>query len=252
MSVRSDRNLGFLCNNFKGVLDRALDPEPNVLRPLLPHGMSMSSHESAESSEPESDSEAGSLVLPVRDPNAMEEIFADKCTRVRESVVFAFYRQALFASGRSRRSVSGSSGRLIGQLSGKELSVIRRRLDSEMPREFCDKLTVFLEYLDQIWRADFLDNDKTFIRALGSLEDPNKSELCQQFQRRFCQAARRRGFQDREIQWVSDVFARIVKYGLYVEAAELLARSLPGTDRNVFIEWISEARAQKRSQSSTG
>ena len=199
-------------------------------------------------SDTDSDSETGSLVLPVRDQNAMEEIFVDKCTRVKQSVVFAFYRQALFATGRSKRSVSGSSGRLLSQLSGAELGVICRRLDPEMPREVCDKLTEFLEYLDQTWRTDFLDNDKTVIRALGNADDPNKSELCQQFQRRFCQAARRRGFQGSEIQCVSDVFIRATKYGLYVEAAELLARSLPGTGRNVFLEWISEAKAQRRSQ----
>ena len=141
----------------------------------------MSVHDStgSDTSDTESDSESGSLVLPARDQNAMEEIFVSKCARVRESAVFAFYRQALLATGRSRRSVSGSSGRLIGQLAGSELRVICQRLDSEMPPEMCDKLSAVLQYLEQTWRTDFLDNDKSFIRALGDADDPNKSELCQ-------------------------------------------------------------------------
>ena len=88
--------------------------------------------------------------------------------------------------------MSGSGGRLLSELAHADISILRERLESELPQLEKRSIIVTISMLQRVWNVQLPPNDREFLLALGGSEDPGTHEILQQFQRLFFRAATER------------------------------------------------------------
>ena len=111
------------------------------------------------------------------------EYFESRARRVLRDIVFSCYREHALEQGRSRRSVSGSTGRLLHDLSDSAIHVVRDRLEQDLPLSCKNSITRTHDLLQRMWNVPLPANDSTYLQSMGEACDPSSSEVLQQFQR---------------------------------------------------------------------
>ena len=203
-------------------------------------GLTASDDSSSEESESFSDPE-----------ERAEESFRSTCDGARRKVIIHTYRAHHLQQGRTRRSVSGSSGRLLHELEGADYATFKQRVEADLPRAVCARIASSLQFLNDNWDAPLLPNDHRFIRELGGAEDPNKVSILQQFQILFQRAATASGLSSQQVTILAEVMRRQIKYTLYRASAEFLTRTLPQEYRDQLLQWISESKLRNAAKART-
>ena len=153
--------------------------------------------------------------------------FENRSLCVMRNIVFHYYRTHELGQGRSRRSVSGSTGRLLRDLHDADISAVRSRLEQNLPVAIKNCVTRSHDLLQRFWQVPLPDNDREYLRSMGEQCDPSCSEVLQQFQRLFHAAAMERRFTSQQVQTVSDVMSKEAGHMLYLPKVYLLVKSLP-------------------------
>ena len=198
----------------------------------------MSSVESDSSSD---DSTSYGSILGAAD-SAKEDIFVRRCWLVRRNLAVEFFKEALQRRGRTSRSVSGSSGRLLRQLGDAPYNVFRTRVVSTLTPASRRRLDAAVAFLEQAWGEQLLPNDQEFVRALGTAADPGLSSIQQRFQLFFHRAATDSGISSSHARMVLEVIRCSSEYALCQPSVEFLVRSLPARQRRLLLEWLEAAR----------
>ena len=171
-----------------------------------------------------------------------ERDFVRRCEHVKRQVAVRMYREHLQSLGRSRRPVSGSSGRFLHEHGDDEYPRIRERLGQELPANTCRNIDMLVNYLERMWAVPLRPNDSEFLRQLGQASDPNKTTLLQQFQVLSRTASMERRIAESHTRMLAEVISREVQHTLYQPATEFLVRTLPEEYRRQMLEWISDLR----------
>ena len=174
--------------------------------------------------------------------DAKEQIFVRRCWLTKRNLAVAFFRENLQQRGRTPRSVSGSSGRLLHQLGDAPYHVFRTRVVSTLPPSSRRKLDAAIAFLERIWEDQLLQNDLDFVRAMGTAADPGLSSIQQRFQLFFHRAATDAGISSKHARMALEVIRCSSEYALYQPSVEFLVRSLPARQRRQLLEWIEAER----------
>ena len=86
------------------------------------------------------ESSSGSIESHNNPADRAEESFASACEDAKRKVVIQAYRDYHLLQGRTRRSVSGSSGRLLHDTYGLDLETYRMRIEANLPMEIQDRI----------------------------------------------------------------------------------------------------------------
>ena len=173
------------------------------------------------------ESSSGSIETHSDPKDRAEESFASTCVDAKRKVIIQAYRDYHLQQGRTRRSVSGSSGRLLHDTYGLDFETYRMRIETYLPMEVRDRIESSLNMLTSTWAAPLPLNDQQFVRGLGGAEDPDQASILQQFQLLFHRAATAQGQPAMHARSLTDVLRRQTKYMLYRSATEFLIRTLP-------------------------
>ena len=198
----------------------------------------MSSMESGYSSD---DTSSGSTILGAADDDR-EDIFIRRCWLVRRNLAVEFFKEQLERLGRTPRSVSGSSGRLLRQLGDAPSNVFRARVVTTLTPAARRRLDEAVAFLEQLWDEQLLPNDQTLIRALGTAADPGLSSIQQRFQLFFHRAATDFGISSSHARKILEVIRCSSEYASYQPSVEFLVRTLPARQRRMLLEWLEAER----------
>ena len=243
-------NPGLLVTNGKGPLELASEPQLNFLRPLCPHGFKMS--DSCSDVHDLTGSESSSSYESLRSYNdpaeQAEQSFAFACGDAKKRLLIQAYRNYHLQQGRTRRSVSGSSGRLLHDTTGLDFDTYKQRVEADLPPEVRGNIDFLLRLLDASWRVPLPHNDQVFVRGLGGADDPNKASVVQKFQHLQYRAAAELGCLDAQARLLAEVLCKETKYMLYKPATEFLTRGLPPEYRDQLLRWIADVRLHNRAR----
>ena len=199
------------------------------------------------------ESDAGSSLDSVRSYNdpaeRAEQSFVSACGDTKRRLVIHAYRYYHLQQGRTRRSVSGSSGRLLHDTVGLDFDAYRQRVESDLPQDVRDNISFLLRLLEASWDVQLPYNDMVLVRGLGGENDPDKASVLQRFQHLFYRASIELGYMDSQARLLVEVLSRATRYMLYRSATEFLTRSLPPECRDHLLHWISEVRQQNQTRS---
>ena len=193
-------------------------------------------------------SDASELDMPMVAKASSEKEFTDRCEHIRRNTAIRIYREFHLEQGRTRRSVSGSSGRILHELDA--YAAVRARVGQELPPQLCRQLDALVNFLDRMWSTPHAPNDQEFVRRLGNAEDPNKASVLQRFQVLFHTAATQRRIPVEQARTMEEIISKEVQHTLYRAVVEFMVRSLPGEYRRQLLEWISECKLRYRSRPS--
>ena len=225
-------------------MNRLWNPNLNSLRPLRPHGFIMS--DSCSDVHDITGSESSTSVESLRSYNdpaeEAEQSFLFACDDARKRLIIQAYRIYHLQQGRTRRSVSGSSGRLLHDTVGMDFHTYKQRIEADLPPEVRGNIDFLLHLLDTSWSAPLPHNDQVFLRGLGGADDPDKTSVLQKFQHFLHRAATELGYHETQARLLADVLSRETKYMLYKPATEFLTRSLPPEYRDQLLRWIADIR----------
>ena len=194
------------------------------------------------------ESSSGSLVSHSNPEEHAEQSFLSTCVDAKRRIIIQAYRDYHLQQGRTRRSVSGSSGRLLHDTYGLDFETYRRRIETDLPLEVHDRIESIFLMLTGIWAVQLPLNDQQLVRGLGGEEDPDQASVLQQFQILFNRAATERGQPALRARSLTDVLCRETKHMLYRPATEFLIRTLPPEYRDQLLQWVAEVRLQKRAR----
>ena len=125
----------------------------NFLRPLSPHGFIMS--DSCSDVHDLTGSESSTSLESLRSYNdpaeQAEQSFSFACGDARKRLIIQAYRNFHLQQGRTRRSVSGSSGRLLHDTTGLDFDAYRQRVEADLPQEVRGNIAFLLRLLDASW-----------------------------------------------------------------------------------------------------
>ena len=164
---------------------------------------------------------------------------------IKRQIVVRIYRDYHLAQGRSRGSVSGSSGRFLHHHGDSEYATVRDSLGQDLPTTICRHVDMLVNFLERVSAVPPTRNDLEFIRQLGRAEDPNTASMLQRFQLLLHAAATERRIPARTL---AEVISREVQHTLYQPASEFLVRTLPEEYRRQMLEWVAECKIQYRSR----
>ena len=153
-----------------------------------------------------------------------------------------FFKEQLERLGRTPRSVSGSSGRLLRQLGDAPYNVFRARVVTTLTPAARRRLDEAVAFLEQLWDEQLLPNDRTLVRALGTAADPGLSSIQQRFQLFFQGAATDFGISSSHARKILEVVRCSSEYALYQPSVEFLVRTLPARQRRMLLEWLEAER----------
>ena len=232
-----------------GSLERFLGLERNLLKPPSSHGfMSDTGSDMPGLTESDEDSSSES-VRSYNDPEEQaEQSFHFACGDAKRRLVIQAFRNFHMQQGRTRRSVSGSSGRLLYDTVGLDFSVYRERVEADLPLEVRGNIDFLLRLLETHWPVQLPPNDLVFVRGLGGSDDPDKAAVQQRFQYLFFRAATELGCMESQARLLNEVLCKATKYMLYKSSTEFLVRSLPQEYRDQLLQWIADVRFQNRAR----
>ena len=119
------------------------------------------------------ESSSGSLVSHSNPEEHAEQSFLSTCDEAERRVIIQAYRDHHLQQGRTKRSVSGSSGRLLHDSRGLDFEAYRRRIETDLPLEIRDRIESFLLMLTAVWALQLPPNDQQLVRGLDGAEDPD-------------------------------------------------------------------------------
>ena len=135
--------------------------------------------------------------------------------------------------------------RIHAQLS---LPLLRTRLASRLSSAHRETLDCQLLFLQDRWNVELLPNDRGFIDAMGSRDDPAPSRLRQYFCMLIqseCLASGLTADAGQQVQHVINRYTRGFEYRRY---AEFSMRSLSADGRRQLLVWVADFRQQSRRQ----
>ena len=172
-----------------------------------------------------------------------EQSFVFACGDARKRLIIHAYRNYHLQQGRTRRSVSGSSGRLLHDTIGLDFDAYRQRVEADLPQDVRENISFLLRLLDASWSVQLPHNDLVLVRGLGGTDDPDKASVLQRFQHLFY------SYMDSQARLLVEVLSKETRYMLYRSATEFLTGSLPPEYRDQLLQWISEVRRQNQTRS---
>ena len=127
------------------------------------------------------ESSSGSPISHSDPAEQAEQSFSFACNDVKWRVIIHVYRDRRLQQGRTRRSVSGSSGRLLHDTTGLDFEAYRQRVETDLPLEVRESIESFLLMLTTIWSVQLPLNDQQLVRGLGGADDSDQASALQRF-----------------------------------------------------------------------
>ena len=177
--------------------------------------------------------------------------FAEDIRRVSRNLLFLRLEQVRLQQGKGRRQVSGIRGQLMRNHADLPLGVLRDRLEPRLPASSRQTLNTQLCLLHRNWNRDLLANDRIFVDAMGSLDDPNHSRLEQYFSMLLRNECLGSGLSDEDSRMVRNAVCRCARHFMCQRFSEFCMRTLGQNGRRLFLQWVTGYRMQHRRERET-